>query len=233
VTQAPPPADVPVRDAATIILVRRQGAGSAQLLMGQRGAKAAFMPSLFVFPGGAVDREDVAFASDLVIDAETERLLAFHADRTLGRGLALAAIRELWEEAGLALACPDQAAPGLADRAPATLRPLLEAGFRPDARNLRFIFRAITPPGRPRRFDARFFMAEAGDLAGDPDDFTRACGELSRLQWLDLAAARALPLPFITEVVLAEVQAILASDGAGRPVPFFHHDRAGAHIALV
>jgi 8-oxo-dGTP pyrophosphatase MutT (NUDIX family) len=223
----------PVRDAATIILVRRREGGAPQVLMGQRGDKAVFMPSLFVFPGGAIDPEDVAFADALAIDAETERLLSVRAEPALGRGLALAAIRELWEETGLALACADAAARRLAPRAPDTLRPMLDAGLRPDARSLRFVFRAITPPGRPRRFDARFFLAAAGDVAGDPDDFSRACGELSNLQWLDLAEARTLPLPFITEVVLAEIGAILAGDGAPRPVPFFHHDGAGSHITLV
>ncbi|NAZ18057.1 DNA mismatch repair protein MutT, partial [Glutamicibacter soli] len=52
-------ADPPIRDAATVILLRR-GADGPTVLMGMRGAAAVFMPSKYVFPGGAVDREDAA-----------------------------------------------------------------------------------------------------------------------------------------------------------------------------
>jgi len=76
---------------------------------------------------------------------------------------------------------------------------------------------ARAPRGlRPRRFDARFFLADAASLASDPDDFARACDELSHLQWIPLDEVRRFNLPFITEVVLAEVAAMLR---AGRRVP--------------
>jgi 8-oxo-dGTP pyrophosphatase MutT (NUDIX family) len=223
----------PIRDAATVILLRHADGDRPQVLMGQRGARAAFMPSKFVFPGGALDPEDAGLGDALAIDPITERRLAAFADPALARPLALAAIRELFEETGLALGFPDADAPGLAARAPRTLRPMLEAGLMPDARGLAFIFRAVTPPGRPRRFDARFFLADAGRLHGDAEDFARACGELSSLAWIDLADARRLELPFITEVVLSEIEAVLAAGGAPRAVPFFHHDAAGSHVSLV
>ena len=98
------------------------------------------------------------------------------------------------------------------------------AGLRPATERLRFIFRAITPPTRSKRFDARFFLADTSIVSGDPDDLSRASGELSHLSWLTLAEARALDLPFITEVVLAEVEARLRAPEAPRPTPFFHHD---------
>ncbi|MFZ0098184.1 MAG: NUDIX hydrolase, partial [Gemmobacter sp.] len=50
-------ADPPIRPAASIILTRSRG-GSPEVLMGQRGAGAVFMPSKYVFPGGAVDAGD-------------------------------------------------------------------------------------------------------------------------------------------------------------------------------
>ena len=88
---------------------------------------------------------------------------------------------------------------------------------------LDFVFRAVTPKGRPRRFDARFFMVDAAQLCSDPDDFDRAEDELSHLHWVPLAEARALDLPFITEVVLAEVTASLTR-GLPETVPFFRND---------
>jgi 8-oxo-dGTP pyrophosphatase MutT (NUDIX family) len=224
----------PVRDAAAVVLVRRRPDG-AQVLMGQRGAKAAFMPSKFVFPGGAVDPEDVALAAALPMDPGTERRLLMHAEPAVARGLALTAIRELWEETGLALGAEDPGgAAALGPRAGAGFRGMLGRGLVPRPAGLRFVFRAVTPPGRPRRFDARFFLADAEGARGDAETFAGAGDELSHLQWLDLAAARALALPFITEVVLSEVAAIVAAaPDASRPVPFFHHDAAGSHVSLV
>jgi len=140
-------------------------------------------------------------------------------------------VRELWEETGLVLGRPDPAA---ATRAvPPGWRSFFDAGFVPHTAGLRFVFRAITPPGRPRRFDARFFLVDADALALGCDDFAGAGGELAHLQWLDLAAARALPLPFITEVVLSEVEALLAGEDLPRGVPFFHQRPEGMRYSLL
>ncbi len=213
------PADaVPIRDAATIIVLRDAKTQPA-ILMGQRGAKAAFMPNKFVFPGGAVDQGDgaVPLAAPLCEPC----LSRVEADAT-GPGasaLAASAIRELWEESGLILGQP---APW--GDAPEDWIAFAETGHRPDASGLRFVFRAITPPGRPRRFDARFFLADAATLASDPDDFSRASDELSHLQWVPLQDARDFDLPFITEVVLAEVEARLPYLTAPDSVPFFKND---------
>jgi len=182
--------------------------------MGQRGSAAAFMPSKFVFPGGAVDPGDaqVAFATGL------HPVCAARLEASGGPApttLAAAAIRELWEETGLFLGRPG------ASSLPDGWGAFSERGLMPDAGGLRFIFRAITPPGRTRRFDARFFLADAGAVAGDPDDLEGASGELSLLRWLPLAETRTLDLPFITEVVLAEVAALADGDAPPPPVPFF------------
>lgn len=207
-----------IRDAATVILVRDAG-GAPSVLMGQRGARAAFMPSKFVFPGGAVDPGDgaVPLARPLAKGCTT-RLV----EETTGpsaSALATAAIRELWEESGLILG-----APGTWPDPPPDWEAFAETGHRPSAEGLSFVFRAITPPGRPRRFDARFFLADAGRVMGDPDDFSRASEELSHLHWVPLAEARAIDLPFITEVVLAEVAARLPDLGPPPSVPFFKND---------
>ncbi len=203
-----------VRDAATMVLVR-QDAGAPAVLMGLRGAGAAFMPNKYVFPGGAVDAGDatVPLAAPLH-PACLGRLDLPPGAAGRGAALAAAAIRELWEETGLRLGRPG-AWPGTP---PADWQGFAETGLLPDPGSLRFLFRAITPPGRPRRFDARFFIADAARLVGDPDDFSRACDELSHLHWVPLAEARALDLPFITEVVLAEIEARLRKVN-GTPAP--------------
>ncbi|MEM9147513.1 MAG: NUDIX hydrolase [Pseudomonadota bacterium] len=230
-TDAPfetPPPDPPqdaapkdrVRDAATVILVRRDGP-EPRILMGQRGKHAAFMPSKFVFPGGAVDADDSSLTPPRPLQDVTRTMLCREAPDALADPLGLAAIRELWEETGLALAHPLDAPP---PHAPPSWTSFFDAGHAPACDQLALVFRAITPPGRPRRFDARFFLVEASAIRGDLDDFSRASDELSHLHWVALSEARGLDLPFITEVVLGEVANRLRNPDLPRPAPFFHHD---------
>lgn len=208
------------RHAATLILVRRD-AKKPRLLMGRRAGGHAFMPSKWVFPGGRVDRSDFTApaASDLTPRTlETLQLTARHASPLLPRALALAAVRETFEEVGLLLA---KAAPSRPGAGP--WREFLGAGALPDLAPLQFVARAITPPYRPRRFDARFFMAEADALLSlerRPD-----CGELDEIAWVDLDEALTLDLPNITRFVVQEVGRRL--EESGRPVPFmrFLHGR--------
>jgi 8-oxo-dGTP pyrophosphatase MutT (NUDIX family) len=210
-----------IRDAATVVLVRNDR-DLPQILMGQRGAGAAFMPSKFVFPGGAVDREDGAVPAAKSLPETVARRLRLRAHPEIAEALAMAAIRELWEETGLALAHPNGPSPG--PNLSPDWQSFFSAGHYPAAEALDFIFRAITPPGRPRRFDARFFLVDAARVRGDLDDFSRAGSELSYLSWLTLEEARQLDLPFITEVVLAEIEARLTDPSEReRPVPFFYH----------
>ncbi|MCV2871397.1 NUDIX hydrolase [Defluviimonas sp. WL0050] len=207
----------PIRDASTVLLVRRDNDAGPSILMGQRGAGAVFMPNKYVFPGGAVDRGDADIPLAAPIGPVCTERLGLDAAPGLAGALAAGAIRELWEETGLILG-QSGAWPGAV---PYDWQDFAGSGFVPAAAPLTFVFRAITPPGRPRRFDARFFLADATHVAGDPDDFSRASDELSHLHWVPLTEARRLNLPFITEVVLGEVSALLDRNGPPDSVPFF------------
>lgn len=213
-----------IRDAATIIIVRDRHTRPS-VLMGQRGEGAVFMPKKFVFPGGAVDPNDstVPFSAPLTPVCE-KRLM--EASSASPHTLAAAAIRELWEETGHIIGqrgdWPD---------APQGWRGFAKAGYLPDASALTYFFRAVTPQGRPRRFDARFFVADAERLATDPDDFSRAEDELSHLQWVPLENARQFDLPFITEVVLAELERTIGNDGPPEDIPFFKNDDEAHAVA--
>lgn len=209
----------PIRDAATVIL-SRSGREGPELLMGQRGASAAFMPNKFVFPGGAVDKGDAGVPLASALPGACARRLAAMPVTAMAPSpetLAAAAIRELWEETGLALARPGV----WPQPAGADWVELADLGLLPEPASLRYVFRAITPPGRPRRFDARFLLADVSGITGDPDDFGRAQDELAHLQWIPLHRARGFDLPFITEVVIAEVAHLLDSGAAPDNVPFF------------
>ncbi|MDG2339673.1 MAG: NUDIX hydrolase [Paracoccaceae bacterium] len=208
-----------IRNASTIIVVRDRHENPS-VLMGQRGANAAFMPNKFVFPGGAMDQADrtVPLASN--IPAPCDNRLIEDSAEDLRVGLVAAAVRELWEETGLILGSPGS----WGTPPPADWQDFANAGYLPSGQHLQFVFRAITPPGRPRRFDARFFLADAAHIQNDLDDFSRACDELSHLQWIPLTKARSYDLPFITEVVLAEVAATITNDAPPPSVPFFNND---------
>jgi len=174
---------VPVRDAASVILVRDR-ATHPKILMGQRSRTATFMPGVYVFPGGAVDDGDPHVPLLQRLNATCAERLREGASDTLVSGLQAAAIREVSEETGLLLGQP-----GIwSDNAPAGWENFQKKACKPCARGFRFVFRAITPVGPPRRFDARFFLVNA-DLAvygEDLDDFSDATDELSNLRWVPL-----------------------------------------------
>ena len=220
-----------IRDAATVIVLDRNAADGPSVLMGQRGAAAAFMPSKYVFPGGAVDAEDhqVAFAADLPSRLDSLLGKDLRAEAAISpRALAAATLRELAEETGLLVGQPGDAPTGWDHYA--------SAGLAPDPSALLYLFRAITPPGRSRRFDARFLLLDAQCVHGDRSDFSAACDELSHLHWVPLTEARALDLPFITEVVLAEVGALAGRQGTlSQPdsVPFFDNRGAQPRFARI
>ncbi|MBK6703482.1 MAG: NUDIX hydrolase [Caulobacteraceae bacterium] len=187
------------RDAATLILVR----GGREVMMGQRSKGHVFMPDKWVFPGGRVDPGDARAKAATELTAETEALLKKGTlSRRPVRAFALAATRETLEETGLSVGGPSG----------------------PELDKLSFVARAITPPYRPRRFDARFFMADAEAVLAD--DKPAEGAELLHVRWFSLADANALDLPSITRFVLKEVEARLAGE-AVQP-PFLRWSR-GAH----
>lgn len=199
----PPDAEKPKamkpRDAATLILVR----GGREVMMGQRAKGHVFMPDKWVFPGGRVDPGDARAPAAAELTPETDALLRLGgAVRRPPRAFAQAAVRETREEAGLIVGGADG----------------------PDLSQLAFICRAVTPPYRPRRFDARFFLADAEAVLAD--DTPLGGDELLHTKWFSLEEAEALDLPSITRFVLKELRMRLA----GEPVapPFLRWSR-GAH----
>lgn len=214
-------AATPIRDAASILVVNRQAQDGPSILMGQRGKSAAFMPSKYVFPGGAVDPEDAGVLLGGQLSAQSHDRLMMEPRNdvpTAPRAIAAAALRELVEETGLIAGRPGTPPP--------TWPKYGAAGLVPDPSGLIYFFRAITPPRLSRRFDARFLLLDANRLHGDITDFSAAGDELSHLHWVPIDQARKLDLPFITEIVLAELARLL-QDCANAPlvdparVPFF------------
>jgi 8-oxo-dGTP pyrophosphatase MutT (NUDIX family) len=208
------------RDAATLILLDRRN-DDFLVLMGRRHARHAFMPGKFVFPGGRTDPADsrIAVAEDLhPAEAESLGKRLSRASASRSRAIALSAIRETYEEAGLLIGRKG---------AFATAKPgwqgFVEHGVQPSLAPLRFVARAITPPGRVRRFDTRFLACWQSDVAvvlpeGGPTD------ELEEIVWLPIAEAKLADIPTITKAILGELEQRLTDDPLlrpGGPVPFY------------
>jgi 8-oxo-dGTP pyrophosphatase MutT (NUDIX family) len=198
------------RNAATLIIVRRDRK-KPQVLMGKRHGGHDFMPNLWVFPGGRIDRSDfrAPYATDLKPDVAAK--FEAHIPMNRGRALALAAVRETFEEAGLLLAKPVPPRP-----VAGPWREFLALGAAPDLEALDIIARAVTPPMLVKRFDTWFLMAQAERLVSlerQPD-----CGELEEIAWVDFDEAAALPLPSVTRTVIDE--AVKRLEDPGRPQPF-------------
>ena len=208
------------KDAATLLIVRRDGP-APRVLMGRRSDGHAFMPDKWVFPGGRIHPSDfrVPVASEL--RSEVAAALARGCPGVRARALACAAIRETFEETGLLLARPS---PPRSSRG--EWRDFLAAGALPDLGALDYVARAITPPARSRRFDARFFVADASALLSfEP---VASSDELGEVAWFDWEAAAKLDLPAITRAILAEVA--LRFDTPGRPIPFHRFVRSGHRL---
>jgi 8-oxo-dGTP pyrophosphatase MutT (NUDIX family) len=201
------------KDAATLIALRRDG-GAIRVLMGRRSDAHAFMPGMVVFPGGRVDRSDrFAPAADALHPEVEARLIAAMGGRASAgraRALALAALREAFEETGLVLGWPGSAPRPVRDPA---WRAFLAHGRLPSLAPLRLVARAITPPGRVRRYDARFFAAFAEDAV----DVEAPHRELLAPAWLTFEEALQHELPRITRLVLAHLADRLAADPALSP----------------
>ena len=147
-----------IREAASVVAVR-EGENGPEVLVLERGAASRFLPSYVVFPGGAVERGDSVLAQRWFADPED--------------AVRAAAVRELVEEAGLALTSEGLVGGGETD-------PLERVHVAPPtAERLSELCHWIAPQDVPVRFDARYFAVEAPvGLEPTPDG-----GEAAHAWW--------------------------------------------------
>jgi len=212
------------RDAATLILIDRSYA-KPKVLVGKRHNNVVFMPGKFVFPGGSVDKTDNRVPVAAPIPPELEANLMKGSPKTepsRARSLAVAAIREACEETGLCLGC--KCDNGGTRKLDGVWQPFADAGLLPDPSSLFLIARAITPPGRVRRFDTRFFTADASSIAHRVEGVIHADAELVELVWLEIGSDSLADLHPMTTRVLQQLDKRLATGPLRHdaPVPFFH-----------
>lgn len=161
-----------IRPAATILLLRDDP--EFEVLMVERHHQIDFASGALVFPGGkwGDGDHDPAWAEHLIGGGD------FDSDQ---RALRIAAIREVFEEAGVLLARRPDGQMFSGEAAPAELRASVDRGETPflsvirdlgvrlDLHALTVFSRWITPTMMPKRFDTWFYMAVA------PADQLAAC----------------------------------------------------------
>ncbi len=180
---APPQATSAVkpRDASSLVIYEKRGS-DIFVLMGKRAKAHRFLPNVFVFPGGRVDKEDGDITPHAPLVDETSNYLSTPGNQS--HAIACAAVRETHEETGL------------------TIGPVVDGELRPDLSRLQYLARAITPAHNPIRFNTRFLMVDANHVRGE----LGGSGELLHLQWFEIRDALAMPLVDVTEFVLHELR---------------------------
>ncbi len=193
------PEEVPVRPAATVMLVDDRP--DLQVFMMERHADTVFAGGMWVFPGGAVDHQDDASYYAGIATHRNDREASGIMDLERG-GLAyyMAAIRETFEEAGVLLALhkDDESPLNIAETSTDRFqqhRDQLNAGtielktileqesLLADVGQMHYVARWTTPLGSPRRFDARLFVARIPSLQIPVHDD----GELVNSVWMSPA----------------------------------------------
>ena len=212
---------VAIRPAASLVIVDERD--DLAVLMGRRGRHHRFMPGVFVFPGGGVEPHDRELArhhalSQPVLDRlQTESPI----DANEASALALAAIRETFEETGAILGTREEATAidrlGWLQDAP--------SAFRPRPERLIPLARAVTPPGGSHRYDTRFFVTSRSNLA-DPDasQFDPPTEELEDIGWVRLNEIGDMPLAAITRAILEDVRSRFVAEtlyDPRHPIPFY------------
>lgn len=164
------------RDAATVVVVRPGPGGGIKVFCVKRHAASGFLGGAVVFPGGKVSPVDCAPDWERAVTPLAERATKVSEDAAAARGFAVAALRELFEEAGL---LPTAGAP-LDDASIEALRAelahrtaersdgarefldlMLERALCLDAGALEAVSRWITPAAEERRYDTRFYLLVA------------------------------------------------------------------------
>ena len=185
------------RHAASLVLLQGEKQ-NPDVLLGRRPMSARFMPGVYVFPGGALERGDYAVASMLDLRHDVEVRLARHGGPRRARALAWTAIRETWEETGILVGKSGTFEP---TRNTAATRAFCNAGLIPSPAQLDYIVRAITPTHSPIRFDTRFFMADGAKVSGELIE----TNELEDIGWHPLRHVIShLKIMGVTQFVLEE-----------------------------
>jgi 8-oxo-dGTP pyrophosphatase MutT (NUDIX family) len=183
------------------------------VLMGKRGSKARFKPGVYVFPGGIVERSDYRVSPKKQLKKASVKLMAVGGSIKKANAIAMAAVRESFEEAGLLFGEKGK----LGTSSHKTWSEFSKRGMTPDLSEMDYIGRAITPSTQPIRFHARFFSIAyeklVGSLLGD--------GELEDLRWVKIDQSEGLEMMQVQKMIMDTLQLRLQGRAAPAQKLFF------------
>lgn len=222
----------PIFDAAVVVLVDVAPGLEPKIFLGRRRADNVFLPDKWVFPGGRCELPDQQVtAAGRLSEADVNALTwgaQSPSQQKVAASLGVTAVREVFEETGLIIGEAGE----ISAPVPDGWQAFAATGYRPNVAALKFLARAITPPARPRRYDTRFFIANALAIAHDAG---RHDGEFTEQGWFTLTRCRALDIPNITRLILddacaaIEHGAMAAKDG----IPFYYQDGSAFRRDLI
>ena len=188
------------KDAASIIILRERK-GKIYVLMGKRPENSRFMPGVYVFPGGVLERKDYLTKNIFNPDIDPHKHKLKTRNESHAIAIFYAAIRETFEETGLYLS----------QKAQHPVNPkFLDGIYRenlnkysliPDIKKLIFFGRAITPSFLKKRYHARFFLSLFENFNGN----LKANGELENLSWINIYEAKNKNIADVTEFMIDQV----------------------------
>lgn len=204
------------RDAATLVIHRPSPRGT-EVLMGRRSDKARFKPGVYVFPGGGLEAADARVQAHSPLDAAIPPRLAVGNSVRRAQALALASIRETFEECGLVVGVPG----AIGENPHPSWQDYARHGLAPPLAALRYLGRAITPSPQPIRFHARFFAVDERYVSGKADD----THELGDLQWVAVAEVPELNVMPVTLLMLEALTRQLEQGDPRAAFLSFQHGR--------
>lgn len=225
------------KDAGVLILLDTSKE-TPRILMGKRNNSLTFMPGKHVFPGGRVERSDSFFAGGSALNVRDATRMSHRLTGRSGahrsgltqtvnnrlKSLALAAIRETFEETGYLVGTAQRT---VRTHIPDIWKVFCKEGVEPDLSQLYFIARAVTPPNLAKRYDTRFFLVCASHIKKEVPLRDK---EFTHLDWLSFSQAQAVDLPRITRAILEDVRFRLNTGTAfcrNRPVPYYDMGNQG------
>ena len=188
------------KDASSIIVLKRNK-GKVMVLMGRRPLTAKFMPGVYVFPGGAVEKDDFKIGKYYNLTSKLSKSKDKASSTNHSIAIQLAAIRETAEETGLFLGKRQTIIePAIFPKNNIWL-PFYNQSLNPEIFKLIFLGRAITPSFMKIRFHARFYIAFFEDFVGN----INSNGELEKLDWFNIREVKHLNVADVTEFMIDEI----------------------------